>query len=615
MIRLTLTLLVGLVVNTITTAAESASPQTQLINERIAAKWAEMGVKRPAPPASDHEFLRRVFIDLIGRIATLEEVIDFEQDRDPNKRAKLINRLLYSNEYKPRVNGRPVKKGDGVLTFDYADEYARHWSTIWTVWLMSRTTHPVYREQMNFWLYVDVFLPNASYKEMVTQLLTATGKSNVNGSVNFVAHQLGEMVPENRRNQLGEFDAVPVTSRVTRLFLGLQTQCVQCHDHPFNPEWVQADFWGVNAYFRQVNRDGIPTPADMPRNQQTVGVAVLDVTDVPTVNDRGIIFYERRDGKLMATKPNFLKDIEQANNDERAYKTMPETPGLSRRDAVADYVFQHDNHAKAYVNRIWGHLFGRGLNQEDSFDDFGSHNPVLHQELLTQLSDSFVEYNYDPKMLLEWICNSDVYQLSHVAPKAYTDPKFEPYFVHMPLKALSPEVLFNSLATATQANDAPSSDTRKKAREDWINKLVQNFGDDEGNEMTFNGTIVQALLMMNGKELNNEISSQGATAVKRVIDENSIRGIPNPNRVFDDLFVMTLNRHATPTEIAKLRKIQTRGAILESKDDKTQKSPSYPNRPGWKGGQVVAPSATTDITFYEDVYWALLNTNEFMLNH
>src|SRR5262245_14360655 len=125
-------------------ARPDVSPQTQKINELIAKGWESAGVKKPADRANDHEFLRRAFIDIVGRIATPEEVIDFEQDKSPNKRAKLVARLLYQAEYQPRENGRPIVStvinGDGsksqvTLTFAYQQEYADHWADLWTVWL------------------------------------------------------------------------------------------------------------------------------------------------------------------------------------------------------------------------------------------------------------------------------------------------------------------------------------------------------------------------------------------------------------------------------------------------------------------------------------------------
>jgi hypothetical protein len=614
-------------------AAEQAHTQTAFINEQIAARWAEAEIKKPAARATDDEFLRRVFLDLIGRIATPEEVLDFEQDTAPNKRERLVRRLLYETRYEPKVRGQRVavgKKGGETqyLTFNYAREYAENWANIWTVWLMSRTGDPRYREQMNLWLQT-AFKDNISYRDLVTQLLTATGKTNANGAVNFIAHHLGEPNPPAKRQEFGPFDAVPITSRVTRLFLGLQTQCTQCHDHPFNKEWVQSDFWGVNAFFRQTARTGNPT-GRLQNNQPQMALAVLELNDSDAVNPSAVVFYERRDGKLMASKPNFLKDYAQAERGEAPNKTLDSMMGKTRRQALAQYVVAHDNFARAYVNRIWGHLFGRGLNKEASADDFGSHNEVVHPELLNKLAAEFAKYNYDPKALLEWICTSEPYQLSHVAQKEYADPKYDPYLARMPLKALSPEVLFESLMTATKAELAPNSDRRKDLRNAWMAKLARNFGDDEGNEVTFNGTIIQALMMMNGRELNEEIGPQGSNVVYKVVEKHSRGGSTNADAVIDELFLMALNRHPTAEEKTKLRVVQQRGAVVKAEPAPRAEPPPKAEPPAkgqaGKGAKkppptpppttgMVLPTTANDVGFYQDLFWALLNTNEFMLNH
>src|SRR4029453_13196298 len=119
----------------------------------------------------------------------------------------------------------------------------------------------------------------------------------------------------------------------------------------------------------------------------------------------------------------------------------------------------------------------------------------------------FANYGYDTKKLIEWICNSDAYQLSYQS-NGLPDGKggnakdeAAPYFTRMQLKAMSPEVLFESLEVATRLDMAVDKAAKKEKKKDWMNKLTQNFGDDEGNEVTFNGTIIQALLMINGSEL------------------------------------------------------------------------------------------------------------------
>lgn len=634
----------GILAITPATRADTLAPNAAAINELISAKWAEAEIKQPAKRATDYEFIRRVFIDLIGRIPYPEEVLDFEQDRGADKRIRLVKRLLYATDYKPKINNQFVQKLDAPkgtpVTFDYTSEYANHWSNLWTIWTMTRSGHPLYREQMKMWL-TRQFRENVPYRDMVTQLITATGATNENGAVNFIVAHIGESIPGEKRSELGRFDAVPITSRVTRLFLGLQTQCIQCHDHPFNKEWIQSDFWGVNAYFRQVTRDRNPTP-NTGNRQITDNPVQVTLTDEPVLNRSGIVFYERRDGKLMAARPNFLKDYAQAMEGVLPNKTltsMSGSRGKTRRQILAEYVVTHDNFSKAYVNRLWGHLFGRGLNQEATFADFGSHNEVVHPELLEKLAGDFANTGYNSKLLLEWICTSDVYGLSHEANPAYADPKYLPYFARMPLKSMAPEVLFESLMIATRAEVFGGGNDRiEDARERWMSKLVRNFGDDEGNELTFNGTIIQALLMLNGTELNSEINRNGKTVkdvgvVRAIAARNTSRsGQTNAREVIDELFLAALSRHPSRIELETLLELQMKGRKIHVEVAVPQATPkptrpaTRPTRPGTRPQPapaqktvevpgMIMPVGPNDLGFYQDVFWALLNTNEFILNH
>lgn len=665
MIRLLIsrTILAGAFVWVITQSAPaqnatspSVSPQTQKINELIRKGYETAGIKKPAARASDHEFLRRVFIDLIGRIATPEEVIDFENDRSPDKRVKLVQRLLTAEKYQPKdKSGKFIldarvgaKRGEKPepLAFNYAEEFASHWADIWTVWLMTRSGHQDYREQMHIWLE-EQFRKNLSHKELVTKLLTATGqvggaKMGTNWpykedyAANFIIHHLGDAIRDpNERARVGAFDAVPVTSRVTRLFLGLQTQCTQCHDHPFNKEWVQTDFWGVNAFFRQTVRSATPSGAPIGNNPKMVNAALVTLTDDKSLNTEMLVYYERRDGRRLGSFPIMLKDYEQAMNGQKSSKMLSSASAngtKSRREQLADWVVAHDNFSKAYANRIWAHFFGRGLNKEPAADDFGSNNEIVHPELLNFLGEEFVKYGYQPKQLMEWICTSDVYQLSHVANKEYTDIKYDPFFARMPLKAMSPEVLFESLMTATKGKRTKAQQAeRMETRTAWMRKLVRQFGDDEGNELSFNGTVVQALLMMNGAEINGEIgvNTRNAEPAKKgsFIHDIVARHKGKPLEIYDELFLMTLNRHYTPEEKAKLEAVRNGQATISVGPAAPPKGPTKgpktppakgPTKPA-KGSVVPVPGIAADqldpAKFYQDVFWALLNTNEFMLNH
>jgi hypothetical protein len=156
----------------------------------------------------------------------------------------------------------------------------------------------------------------------------------------------------------------------------------------------------------------------------------------------------------------------------------------------------------------------------------------------------------------------------------------------MLLKSMSPEQLFESLMVATQAEASENREAKKKLREDWMKNLIVNFGDDEGNEVTFNGTVVQALILMNGKQINDAIANKDKGTVAMAIKK---RGA-TPKSVLNELYLASLNRFPTAAEYKALNEELDHIAKGRVK-----------NRD---------PNA-----LYQDVFWALLNSNEFLLNH
>jgi hypothetical protein len=618
-------LVAGLFAISSATAQQITVPnQSRVIDSFISKSWSDNKIV-PAKKANDNEFIRRVFLDLLGRIPTPEEVREFERDTAPNKRARLINRLLNSESHKVKdAAGKEAKGDDGKpLVFPYTEEYASHWADIWTVWTMTRGgTHELYHKQIEGWFNRQLER-NVPYDKMVRALLTASGKGNEGdgAAANFVMAHLGEPTPNDRRGSDGPFDAIPITSRVTRLFIGIQTQCTQCHDHPFNPEWGQENFWGVNAFFRQVNRDTTPAPAAGAGKKKMVDAMPVTVSDDPKLNSGLRTYYERRTGVLMSIKPTFLPHLADLEKDksERAKKPLPSDTTKTRREVLADYVVEHDNFAKAYVNRMWSHFFGRGMNEQPVPDDFGGHNKVIHPELLEALGQEFIKYQYDTKKLIEWICNSEAYNLSYVAPnKEMAKSDYDVFFGRMPLKAMSPEVLYNALETATRADQQVDKEARKTARETWMRKLVVNFGDDEGNEMTFNGTIVQALLMMNGKEINEEIKRSDGMVAKALARAAKLPAQSRDAYMINEIYVTALGRK--PSETAAIT------YTVETTDPRTKKmvkSNVTTNELAFvkeqlraaRGGTGAKGAKSSDQVFFEDLLWTLLNTNEFMLNH
>jgi hypothetical protein len=371
---------------------------------------------------------------------------------------------------------------------------------------------------------------------------------------------------------------VPVTSRTTRLFLGIRTQCVQCHDHPFSGKWGQQHFWGINAFFRQVDADGRPTMMAAKKVKGTVGVMQYKITDNVLFNTKGIVPYERRNAVLLYTDPRFL--------DEKKIKKGSE---LSRREELANFITHDPDFGRAFVNRMWGHFFGKSFTR-DSVDDFGDHNPVSHPELLDKLGEDWTKkYGHNPKAVIRWICNSQAYGLKTTANKYNDKPEDEVFFARMLLKPMTPEQLFESVMTACESKVAKNKEEHRAKKKALLDQLIVNFGNDEGEEGNFNGTVIQALLLMNGQEINSEIMSKDGTVAAAIREAGA-----TPKTALQYLYKAALSREPTPAELAHMMSAKMR---LLPREKGPQNTPA-----AWEG-------------YYQDIFWALLNSNEFILNH
>src|SRR5260370_30835771 len=184
---------------------------------------------------------------------------------------------------------------------------------------------------------------------------------------------------------------VPLTSRITRLFLGIQVQCAQCHDHPFLGSLKQEKFWGVNAFLRQVSRKGTLV---MARNQTPGPLELVDDADV---NQEALGFYEKRNGVKLNEKAVFLPTGPQKKAHKLSSKNGQDAQGLDRRKELAEALIDHDQFPKAIVNRYWGVFFGRGF--VNPVDDFNDQNPPTNPELLNEFGMKFKHYGYDLKTL------------------------------------------------------------------------------------------------------------------------------------------------------------------------------------------------------------------------
>ncbi|HZZ82281.1 MAG TPA: DUF1549 domain-containing protein, partial [Gemmataceae bacterium] len=541
------------------------------IDDQIKKVWKE-NKTYPSDRCSDHEFLRRASLDIIGRIPTLAEIGKFMSQPEEKRRSWVINEML-----------------DGP-SYGYGKEYAQNFANIWTVYLMTRSGSSKHHQaQMNDWLY-DQFKGDKEkeiapdWSKTATQLIAASGKTNEKQAVNYLLHNMGEDFKQDPAKN-GKWDMIPATSRTTRLFLGIRTQCVQCHDHPFNGEWRQEHFWGINAFFRQIDTTpgGRPNPMLAKKKKGEKIVTEYTLSDNNSMNSRGLVPYERRNAVLLFTDPSFLDG-----------KKIPKNFKGTRREALAGFVTTSPFFSKAFVNRTWNHFFGKSFTR-DAVDDFHEQNQISHPELLEKLATDWAsDYKHNPKVLIRWICNSQAYGLSSRANKWNDQPDHEVLFARMLLKPMTPEQMFESMMIATQARISQNKDDKLAAKEAWLNKLVVNFGNDEGEEGSFSGTVVQALLLMNGQDINNAITDKKEGTVAAIVQKRGA-SYASLKMAVRDMYLATVNREPTAKEIADY---------------------SSPNFFSFRPGSKTSPNSPEFWrNYYEDIMWALLNSNEFILNH
>ena len=367
------------------------------IDELIRAGWTDNGL-RPSPQATASEWCRRVYLDLIGRVPTVQELDQFLSNKSRTRRAELVDQLLGS---------------------EYQDSYVEHWTAIWTNILIGRTGGQdrrslTSREGMSDYVRQSL-AANKPYDAFTTELLTATGASQpyndtpddpYNGAVNFLIEKMDE-------------GGIQATAKTAEIFLGTAVQCTQCHEHPFN-EYRQNQFWELNAFFRQartereqdpnnenrrlgylVNRDfageGRMLYRDArqeifleERNGQLVDRDAKQVSDAP-------IYFEMKNGQVDVAYPVFLDGtaLEDVLADrESEFGNSGYLEHVDRRQELAQLVVESREFDHAIVNRLWAHFLGYGFTKP--IHDMGPHNQPSHPELIDELGEGVPRFRVQP---------------------------------------------------------------------------------------------------------------------------------------------------------------------------------------------------------------------------
>lgn len=415
------------------------------IDKHIAANWQANQVT-PAPLADDAEFLRRIYLDLVGRIPFVDDARTFLASTDPNKRRNLVEDLL---------EGKKDRDGNR----HGSSRYVAHFSTIWRrEWLPQTMSNPQFQffgPQFESWLRKQL-QNNTSYERMVRDVVTAQPFGAQPQTPDAQALSAFLFVNENKPEN--------VAASVSRLFLGVKIECAQCHNHPFET-WTRNQFWEFAAFFAGLQ------PTGMARRLPTEAVEIRALT-IPDTNKR--VTAKFLDGK----DPLFQEKV-------------------SSRVTLMDWMINKDNpfFARNAVNRMWAYFFGAGLI--DPLDEPGEQNPPSHPQLLDDLAKSFVASGFDLKFLIKAIVNSRAYQLSSADPKA--SAATERNFARMRVRGLTPEQLFDSLVAATYFHEPQPFNQRQfvapnSARGEFLAKFSTTERLSEVQT-----SILQALTLMNGK--------------------------------------------------------------------------------------------------------------------
>lgn len=491
------------------------------IDQLIEAGYDANGVK-PAPLADDAEFVRRVYLDLTGRIPHVSEVRAFFDDQATNKRRVLVEELL---------------KGP---------HFVNHFTHVWRDLLLPRNNDQQVQflaAEIETWLRPRL-RDNKPYDRMVRELLTPSVTSgrvgmlqSGNGALTFF--RANESKPEN------------IAASASRLFLGIKLECAQCHNHPF-ASWSRDQFWQFAAFFSGI------------RPQQPQAGVFSGALDNP--------------GKHEITIPNTEKTVQARFLDGKEPKWRD---GASTREVLADWLTSGENpfFARAIANRMWGHFFGLGII--DPVDDFGEANPPSHPELLDELGRAIVEHRFDLQFLIRAITASRTYQrTSRITDSSQDDLHL---FCRMPLKGLSPEQIFDSLAIATGYRGAPVAPGNFNRFDGGVRaQFLIKFANSSDKRTEYHTSILQALALMNGKLIADATSLERSETLAALLDAPFLE----TRQRLDALYLAALARPMREREAERLV--------------------PYINRGGPSGDPRRA---------FADVFWALLNSSEFILNH
>jgi hypothetical protein len=468
-----------------------------VIDKRIRDEWQTSGIT-PAEKCTDTVFVRRLYLDLAGRVPTVSELQTWLADETSDKPENLVDLLLNS------------------------EDHVQHFADTFDTLLMGRGQSSDYdqrrKHQWRAWLE-RVFRENRPWNKVIEDLLLARPESDSDqGAVWFLYERT------NNHQEIAE--------AIAPAFFGVRIECAQCHDHMGAAEIKQSHYWGLVAFFSRgtntntkngprVGESAIGGFSDFANLEGSSTPNLLTFFDVETIDE-----------------PRPDKD-EKQDDSEELYSLAsrdgdPRVPKFSRRQQFADTVTaNHPLIARAAVNRIWAMLMGRGIVHP--FDEMDSMHDPSHPELLHSLAENFRMSNYDMRKLVRSIALSRPYRLSSRAPEQATDPASFAWYLERPLTA-------EQLARSIQLT------IRGKFQNDslLVDRIRQRIPDVLPDENIT--TVKDAMFLTNSEALNGIISNNDDPAhlVTR------LAGLASHGDRVDLLFLTFYGRQAADDERSKI---------------------------------------------------------------
>lgn len=477
------------------------TPENNYVDALVYNKLKKVKVL-PSELSADAEFLRRVYLDLVGLPPSPDEVRAFLADaRDTKlKRDELVDRLVGSREF------------------------VEHWTNKWADLLQVNRKFLGEEGTWAFRNWIEqAVASNMPYDRFVYTILTASGSTLDNPPASYfkVLRDPGDTM-EN----------------TTQLFLAVRFNCNKCHDHPFE-RWTQDQYYNLAAYFAQVGRK--PSPEFAGRN---IGGTAVEQA-LPLVE----VVFDAGGGDVTHVRTG------QVAPPKFPYQHPGEIPGeASRREQLARWIASKDNpyFAKSYVNRIWGYLLGVGIIEP--LDDIRAGNPPTNPELLDRLTQEFVSSGFDVQQLFRTICKSRVYQHSLATNEWNHDDEIN--YSHAIARRLPAETLYDAVHRATGVeNRLPGVPTSFLAAQlpDSEIQLPDGFLNLFGKppresacecERSTGVMLGQALNLVNGPTIADAISAPNNGIAKLVTAEKDDR------KVIEQIFLSVLCRQPTEAEVA-----------------------------------------------------------------